>query len=370
MNGADNSRGAILTIDLGALASNYRTLARKSGGAECAVAIKGEAYGLGMEPVAKTFWTAGCRSYFVARPFEGADLRKVLPDARIFVLDGFMPDAQNYYRKHGLIPCLGTMAQVQAWSAHSKLAPCALHVDTGINRLGISPREFEQLANDAQLNYRLNTILLMSHLACGDDKSTARNRKQLKLFAELRRLYPHLPASIANSPGIFLGKDFALDMTRPGVGLYGGNPTPYARNPVRPVAHLHARVLQVRDVAKGDSVGYSATWTAKRKTKVAILAAGYRDGIPRKLSSNNSRKPAQVWLGGKRCPIIGRVSMDMMCVDVSAAPRAKEGDLAEIFGKHISVDECAGWAETISYELLTHLGSRYARDYIGANSER
>jgi alanine racemase len=370
MNNVADVSGAILTIDLGALVSNYRTLARKSGTADCAVAIKGEAYGLGLKPVAKSLWQAGCRSYFVARPSEGADLRHILPTARIFVLDGFVGDTAKFYHTHKLIPCLGSREQVAAWADRGRLAPCALHVDTGINRLGLSISDFKQIANDAKLNYRLNTILLMSHLACGDEKKNPLNHKQLERFSELRKLYPHLPASLANSPGIFLGKDFALDMTRPGVGLYGGNPTPYAKNPMRPVAHLAVRVLQVRDVKKGETVGYSATWAARRASKVAVISAGYRDGIPRKLSSSKPSGPAHVWLGGKRCPIIGRVSMDMMCVDVTSAPRVRAGDFAEIFGKRIDIEESATWAHTISYELLTHLGPRYARVYKGASSGR
>jgi alanine racemase len=355
--------GAVLTINLAALASNYALLARKSGSAECAAAIKGEAYGIGLEQTAKTLSKAGCNSYFVARPDEGATLRKILPKAAIYVLDGLYPGQSGFYRKHQLIPCLGTPDQVKDWATNGKTQPCALHVDTGINRLGLSGRELAAIASDSRLNYKLNIALLMSHLACSDDVNNPMNARQLQRFSEAQKLYPHLRASFANSSGIFLGQKFAFDMTRPGIALYGGNPRPNARNPMQPVAHLHARVLQVRNVPKGETVGYSATWRAPRSSRIALLAAGYRDGIPRKLSSSGTGGPAQVWLGGKRCPIVGRVSMDMMCVDVSLAPRVKADDFAELFGKHISVDEVATWAGTISYEVLTHLGNRYERVY-------
>jgi alanine racemase len=368
MKSEQTQSGAVLTIDLKALASNYRLLARRSGAAVCAAAIKGEAYGIGLEQSAKTLWNADCRDYFVARPQEGAILRKILPKAAIYILDGLYPDQAALYLKHSLVPCLGTTAQVKDWAANGKSRPCALHVDTGINRLGLSASEFTKVAGDTKLNYKLNIALLMSHFACSDDVNSAMNAMQLQRFKQAHALYPHLRASLANSSGIFLGRTYAFDMTRPGIALYGGNPTPHAKNPMKPVAHLHLRVLQVRTVPKGETVGYSATWQALRDSRIAVLAAGYRDGIPRKLSSSNANDPAQVWLGGKHCPIVGRVSMDMMCVDVTDAPRVRADDFAELFGKHISVDEVASWAGTISYELLTHLGNRYERVYKPAAS--
>jgi alanine racemase len=354
--------GAILRIDLAALRYNYKSLAAKAG-VECAAAIKGEAYGIGSAECGKALWQEGCRTFFVARPEEGGALRKTLPDAAICVLDGLYPGASDYYVKHKLRPALASLAQAEDWAKHGKGNPCAIHVDTGINRAGFDRREFLQLAENAALNYKLNIVLLMSHLACADSPKHPMNRKQLELFKYARTFYPHLQASLANSSGIFLGKAYAFDMVRPGVALYGGNPVLHKKNPMKPVAHLSARVLQVRTVRKGETVGYSATWKAPRDSRIAVLAAGYRDGIARKLSSSKPNGPAQVWLGNKRCPIVGRVSMDMMCVDVTSAKSVREGDHAELFGAHISVDEVAAWAGTISYELLTHLGSRYARIY-------
>lgn len=364
--------GGVLSVDLGALQSNYRLLAKKAGKAGCGAAVKGDAYGLGLAPVARALWQAGCRAFFVARPREGEDVRKVLPDATIYVLDGLYPGQADYYAKHALRPALTSLEEAQEWYAfgqqHGKSPPCALHVDTGINRLGLSAEDFNALTGDAAFRSGLNISLLMSHLACADDPSHPLNKKQLQRFREARAKLPDVPASLANSAGIFLGRDFANDLVRPGIALYGGNPTPGKKNPMKPVATLAGTVLQVREVKKGETVGYGASWKAPRDSRIAVLGAGYRDGIPRKLSSRQKDGPAQVFVGGKRCPIIGRVSMDMTGVDVTALAKAKvpRGSRAEIFGKHIPLDEAAGWAGTISYELLTRLGSRYARVYLGA----
>jgi alanine racemase len=357
--------GATLTIDLAALRSNYKLLARRAHGAECAAAIKGEAYGLGLEPVAKSLWAAGCRTFFVARPSEGEDLRRILPAAIIYVLDGLYPNASAYYVKHRLRPALASFEQARIWARDGKGEACAIHVDTGINRQGLSHDQLTMLAADAKLNYKLNAVTLMSHLACADDHRHKMNRQQLQRFTAARALYPHLQASLANSSGIFLGKDYHCDQVRPGIALYGGNPTPHKKNPMKPVATLRARAIQFRELKKGETVGYSASWTAPRDSRIALLAAGYRDGIPRKLSSSRDNGPAQVWFAGKRRAIIGRVSMDMMAIDITKLNRSriKPGDQAEIIGKNIEVDEAAGWAGTISYELLTHLGNRYARLY-------
>ncbi len=351
--------GATLTVNLAALRSNYRLLARKSGKAITGAAIKGEAYGLGLEPVARTLWDEGCRDFFIARPEEGEVLRAILKHANIYVLDGLYTGETAYYLKHDLRPAITTLQQAREWAKHGNQAACAFHVDTGINRVGMTGDDyFDSLK-------LLKPALLMSHLACADDHQHPMNKAQWLRFGALRKLLPHVPASFANSSGIFLGEGFHFDLTRPGVALYGGNPTPHKKNPVKPVAHLEARVLQIRDVKKGDTVGYSATWQVKKSSRVAIIAAGYRDGIPRKLSSTQQTSNAQVFLGGMRCPIIGRISMDMTCVDVTALPERKlaRTTSAEFFGRNISVDEAAGWAGTISYELLTHLGNRYTRVY-------
>jgi alanine racemase len=350
---------ALLSIDLAALRANFKTLKRLSGKADCGVAIKGGAYGIGLVEAARALWQAGCRHFFVARPQEGAELRAVLPKALIYVLDGLYAGQAPYYTKHQLRPALVSADEIRDWAKQGKGQPCAIHVDTGINRAALPFNEFEKLA--PKLQQMVNVQLLMSHLACSDEPDHTMNQQQLKRFQKVRAHLPDVPASLVNSGGIFLGPDYAFDLTRAGIAMYGANPTPHRANPMRVVTTLKVRVLQVKTIAKGEHVGYSATWTAPRDTKIAIIAAGYRDGIPRKLSSGKGKPDAQVWIGGRTCPIIGRVSMDMMGVDVTDAGRVRAGDYAEIFGPRISVDQTAASAETISYEVLTRLGNRYTR---------
>jgi alanine racemase len=361
--------GGILTVDLGALQSNYRTIAKKAASAECGAAIKGDAYGIGMAAAAPALWAAGCRTFFVARPQEGEALRDILPNAIIYVLDGLLPGQAGYYVAHNLRPALISLEETREWARDGKKKPCAIHIDTGINRAGMSYSDAAELRNDSRLLAGLDIAHVMSHLACSDAPKHPMNKQQLTAFRKVLKLFPDTPGSFANSSGIYLGKPYHHALVRPGVALYGGNPLPGKKNPMAAVATLQARVLQVRTVKKGETVGYSATWKAARESRIAILAAGYRDGIPRKLSSTKPGGPAQVWLAGQRCPIVGRVSMDMMCVDVTSAKHEpKPGDFAEIIGKHITVDEAASWAGTISYELLTHLGTRYQRHYVGFES--
>lgn len=363
--------GAVLSIDLSALQANYRFLSKKAGKAECGAAVKGNAYGLGLEPVARALWEAGCRNFFVARPKEGEDLRLLLPQAVVYVLDGLFPGQAEFYARNDLRPALISVDEAREWAAfgrrYGRTLPCALHVDTGINRLGLTTDEFAGLLADDFLKAGLNITLLMSHLACADDPPHPLNQNQKQRFATLRKMLPGVPASLANSSGIFLGRGFTHDLCRPGIALYGGNPTPGKKNPMKAVATLQGTVLQVRDVKKGDTVGYSATWKAPRDSRIAVLGAGYKDGVPRHLSSRQKDGPAQVFVAGKRCPVVGRISMDMMGVDVTALPRTRvqRGTAAEIIGPHIDIEVAAGWAGTISYELLTRLGNRYARLYSG-----
>ena len=359
---------AIVTVDLAALKFNYRTLSAKAAPAACGVAIKGEAYGLGMATVAKVLWAEGCKNFFVARPLEGAELRGVLPDAEIYVLDGFYSGQVDYYLKNRLMPALVSLAEAQEWAKDSGGAPCAIHIDTGIHRLGLKLTEFAQLCADVDVIKSIHIKLLMSHLACADEVDHPMNSRQLAVFNKQRKLLPNVPASFANSSGIMLGADYHFDLVRAGVALYGDNPQPANPNPMKPVVTLHVKVMQTKFVKQGDTIGYSATWTAPRDSRIAILGAGYRDGIPRKLSSSRVDGPAQVFIAGKRVPIVGRVSMDMMACDITDLPEIAIGTLAEIFGANISVDEAAASAGTISYELLTHLGNRYHRRYIGGDS--
>jgi alanine racemase len=367
--------GAVLTIDLVALKENWRVLDARAGTAECGAAVKGNAYGLGITPVAKTLWEAGCRSYFVARPKEGEELRAILPEATIYVLDGLFAGQAEFYAKLNLCPALISIEEAREWAGFGRVygrkLPCAIHVDTGINRLGFSLPEFDALLADQFTMEGLNVSLLMSHLACADDPAHGLNKRQAEAFAAVRAKLPGVQASLANSSGIFLGGGFTHDLVRPGIALYGGNPTPGMPNPMKAVAHLEGTVMQVRHVKPGETVGYSATWEAMRPSRIAVLGAGYKDGVPRALSSKGQDGPAQVFINGRRCPVVGRISMDMMGVDITELmPHSVvRGTRAEILGSNILIDEAAAWAGTISYELLTRLGSRYARLYTGLESD-
>ena len=357
---------ALVTIDLAALTSNWKALAAQAGVAMGA-AIKGEAYGLGIEAVAKTLWSAGCRSFFVARPFEGAQLRAILPEALIFVLDGLYSGQADYYLQHELYPALISLDEAREWAASGKGKPCAVHVDTGINRMGMTGQELTAVV---AMKDQLRIVMVMSHLACSDEPAHLLNAKQHDLFAKYRAMLPDVPASFANSSGIYLGDGYLYDLVRPGVALYGGNPLPGHPNPMKTVVTLQLKIMQTKFVKQGDTIGYSATWTAPQGSRIALLGAGYRDGIPRKLSWSADKPAAQVFVAGRRVDVVGRVSMDMMAIDVTDLTEAEttRGTLVEIFGPNLPVDEAAAYAGTISYELLTHLGNRYARRYIGGES--
>jgi alanine racemase len=367
--------GAILTVDLDAIRENWKRLAAKAAPAECGAAVKGNAYGLGVDQVAAALWAAGCRTFFVARPMEGGELRSLLPrEAVIYVLDGLFPGQAEFYAREDLRPALITLDEAREWASfgtqYGRNLPCAIHVDTGINRLGFSSAAFEALLGDNEVMARLNLTLLMSHLACADEPQHPLNGRQMVAFAGLRKRLPGIKASLANSSGIFLGADYIHDLVRPGIALYGGNPVATQANPMLPVAHLEGTVLQLREIQAGESVGYGATWRATRQTRIAVLGAGYKDGVPRSLSSRATNGPAQAFIGGRRCPVIGRVSMDMMAVDVTGVPvdLCQRGTRAELIGRNIAIDETAEWAGTISYELLTRLGQRFTRLYSGGES--
>jgi alanine racemase len=367
--------GAVLSIDLGALAANWRLLKDLAGTPRCGAAVKGNGYGLGIEPVAQTLWSAGCRDFFVARPMEGGELRSLLPEAEIYVLDGLFDGQAEYYAVNRLIPGLISLDEARQWAAFGRVfghrLPCAIHIDTGINRLGFSFSEFEALLAERRTHEALDIRLVMSHLACADEPDHPLNAKQRDAFRYVRQKLPGVSASLANSSGMFLGRDYLHDLPRPGIALYGGNPTPGKPNPMQPVAHLEGAIMQLRDVKEGETVGYSATWKAERASRIAVLGAGYKDGVPRALSCGNREGGPRVWLAGHYCPIIGRISMDMMAIDVTDVPEAlaQRGSRAELLGRHVPIDEAAAHAGTISYELLTRLGSRYARLYSAPDSE-
>jgi len=357
---------AVLTVDLAALKANWRQLRDKASPAECAACVKGDAYGLGLERCASALAEAGCRTFFVATPEEGRRLRGYLGEAVIYVLDGLMPGLAPFYVAHRLRPALSSLEEIEEWAA-APGTKAALHVDTGINRLGLTARNVEVLAADPGRLAGIDLTLVMSHLASADEPDHPANEFQRALFERLRRALPEAPASFANSAGIFLGRPFHFDLVRPGVALYGGNPFTHLANPMRAVARLAATVLQVREVEAGGRVGYGGEWRAEADSRIATLAVGYRDGLLRSLAARPGKPPAHVWLAGGRAPVVGRISMDLTTVDVSGRPpgAVRRGMTAEIIGEHISVDEVAAAAGTIAYEILTALGSRFARVYIG-----
>ena len=353
--------GATLTINLAALVENWHMIARKVSPAECGATIKADGYGCGAREVAKALWDAGCKTFFVALPMEGKQVRDALPEAIIYVLDGLFAGQADFYISHNLRPCLIGPEDLSEWAdVTDGKHKAAIHIDTGINRLGFDRAQAEALAGNAELIRRAGLCLLMSHLASGDDETNPSNANQRDRFASLRKLFRNLPASLANAPGTFLGPDFSHDLVRPGVALYGGNPLSGKPNPMQPVVSLTAPVLQVRDVAAGDGVGYGATWRADRQSRIAVIGVGYADGLMRAMSW-----PAKVCIAGQMAPIVGRVSMDMITIDVTDMDpeHVCRGTKAELLGANIGVDDWAHWSGTLSYEILTCLGRRYAKVY-------
>lgn len=364
------SATGLVRIDLDAIAANWRALARRVAPAECGAVVKADAYGLGMDRVLPALAAAGCRTYFVATPLEAADARSLAPGARIFVLNGLFPGAADALLAAGAIPCLSSLAEVEEWSAHARRigAPLAtaLHVDSGLNRLGLPAGDVQRLATDPALLAPLDVVLVMSHLASADDPEAAANALQRAAFDRLHALLPKAQASLAASDGLMLGPAYHYDLVRPGYALYGGQAYQGARAPVVHVVSVHVRVLQVRDVAPGASVGYSGTWRAARPSRIAVLAAGYADGYARSASATNDTPGGSVVLHGTPLPVVGRVSMDLITVDVTDCPRpVARGDVAELLGPVLTLETAGPQARTIGYEVLTRLGRRYDRCYVG-----
>ena len=360
--------GGILTIDLAAIEANWRALSRRAMPSECSAVVKADAYGCGVERVAARLAKAGCRTFFVAHLSEARHVRDAAPDSAIYVLNGLMPGTAASFAALRARPVIGSMLELAEWdafcSANNWHGGAALHVDTGMNRLGISANEAAALAPRIRAENH-GITLLMSHLACADEPEHPLNDRQIRLFREVRILYRGIPASLANSSGIFLGNPAHCDMVRPGVALYGANPTPGRSNPMRPAVELQARIVALRTVPRGETVGYNATWTSKRATRLAVAAIGYADGYPRATSASDEAPGADAIVAGKRCPLAGRISMDLLAIDITDLPEnaARRGDMATLIGDEISVDDVAAAAGTIGYEVLTNLGRRYHRIY-------
>jgi alanine racemase len=361
---------AVLTIDLDALAANYRALREMARSAECAAVVKADAYGLGMAEAAPALWRTGCRTFFVATLAEGSALRGLLPRAVIYVFDGLLPGTAATFLKHDLRPVLNSPEEIREWAnecaqpGHPR--PCAVHIDSGMNRLGLSADEVDELADDALWD-DLSLTLVVSHLACADDPNHPKNESQRGRFEALRAKLPAAPASLANSAGVLLGPAYAHDLVRPGIALYGGHPRRRGENPFSPAVHLKGRILQIRHAAPGETVGYGATRTLDRHARIAVVSVGYADGLFRALSTSDGEEGFVAYLDAHPAPILGRVSMDLITIDVTDLPAAaaQRGDWVELLGVHTSPHTLAAHAGTIDYEVLTSLGARATRRYIG-----
>ena len=357
------SMQAVLTVDLAAVADNWRLLRDRAAPGQVAGVVKADAYGLGAVAIGRALLAAGCRHFFVAHPEEGVALRAALGSGpMIAVLDGFAPGEDE---DAGLLPVLNGPADLAAWTAAARAAgrklPALLHVDTGMARLGLAPAEVDAVAADPGRLAGIDLRTLMTHLACADAPEHPLNAQQATRFAAIRARLPAAPASLANSSGMFLGEGFGSDLARPGCALYGINPTPGRPNPMRQVVTLRAPVLQVREIPAGATVGYGATWTAPRPSRIATVAAGYADGYLRSLSGR-----AIGILAGRPVPLVGRVSMDLITFDVTDLPEPAPGDAVELIGPGNTPDDVAARAGTIGYEVLTSLGRRYRREVAGA----
>ena len=363
----------VLTIDLDAIIANWRKLEKAAVPAECAAVVKADAYGCGIDAVVKALVKAGCKTFFVATLAEATAARAAAPDAVIYILDGFFTGSGDALAAVNARPVIGDLNELAEWDMFCRVRQwrggAGIHIDTGMNRLGLSPSDAQAIVPRITGGDH-GLTLVMSHLACAETLGHPMNAKQAATFREVASLYAGVPASLANSSGIYLGPQFGFDMVRPGAALYGVNPTPEADNPMQAVVTLQARIVQVRDVARGETIGYGGTWTARRPTRLAILAAGYADGYFRAAGATDGTRGAEVIIAGKRCPVAGRISMDLTAVDITDLPAnaARRGHMATLIGDGITVDELARPFGTIGYEVLTSLGRRFERVYKGGDN--
>ncbi|MBW9112821.1 alanine racemase [Rhizobium cauense] len=370
-----DSAGLRLTVDLTALTENWKEMARRSGRARAAAVVKADAYGTGIEDAGEALYLAGARDFFVATADEGVTLRPYAPDARIFVLSGIWPGTERKFFGYDLVPVISSEEQLAFWMA--VLAdygdhPCALHIDTGFNRLGLSMDDAIALADDVSRPASFAPVLIMSHLTCGDDHSSEMNRQQLESFRQVSAAYEGIASSLAASAGVFLGSDYHFDLTRPGITLYGGEAVQGMKNPMRPVVTAEARIIQVRTVTAGQFVSYGRALQLTRDSRLAVVSAGYADGYLRSQSSGGVPlrqvvpQGGQGFLAGRKVPIAGRITMDLTIFDVTDIPEnaVRAGDYVELFGKNVLVDDVARSAGTIGYEILTSIGLRHERRYL------
>jgi alanine racemase len=362
-----------LTIDLGAVAANYRSLCERlaPSGAACGAVVKADAYGLGMAEVAPPLWAEGCRQFFVAIAEEGLQLRKLLPEAEIYIFNGADSESADAIAEAALVPVLNHPGQIADWAGEAqrcgRMLPAMLHVDTGITRLGLSDADTRSVADNPAALAGIRITGVMSHLACAEDPDHGMNAKQLDAFRAALAILSPLGAptvSFANSSGIFLGPDYHFDLARPGAALYGLTPVIAGPNPMKQVINLQGKILQTRLIDTPSAVGYGATHLAERGRRIATVGVGYADGYLRSLGG-----AAHAFVGRNRVPVVGRVSMDLITLDVTDVPErdTRPGTWVDLIGDAPTVDDIAREAGTIGYEILTLLGHRYARRYVGGS---
>jgi alanine racemase len=372
-HGPANPHGAHLTIDLDAIVHNWRLLAAQgeAKGAECGGVVKANAYGTGIEQTGAALYRAGCRTFFVAHVTEGERLRRVAPEAVIYVLNGLPSGGASAYEPSRLRPVLGSIEEIGEWGDHVTQAghpgEAAIHVDTGLNRLGLDPEVWRELAGRiGNGDYGFMPTLLITHLASSETLDTQQNAEQARLFAEMAELAPDIAPSFCNSSAVFRDDLPKYSLTRPGYALYGGKPTPWTRNPMREVVRLQAPILQIRSIEAGERVGYNARWQAKRPTVLVTISIGYADGFPR-LPPNPDTPVGEVLIGETLCPIVGRLSMDLMIIDATDAhpEHVQRGAMVTVIGGVLDIDRVGQMAGTIGYLMLTSLSPRYTRTYLG-----
>lgn len=358
---------ARLEVDLGAVTRNWNLLRKTHTTQACAAVVKANAYGLGMEVVAAALADAGCSHFFVATLDEAIELRETLTSQFIYVFAGVQSNEENSFLDYNVIPVLNSMPQFERWEAIAKnteAASAVLHIDTGMNRLGLTIDEAEKLAVDQERLIDAQIRFIMSHLSCASNTTDELNDKQLECFNRIRRCFPTLPASLSNSAGVFLGENYHHDLARPGCAIYGINPFEDRPNPVEPTIKLSAPILQIRTIEGDDeSVGYGGKAKVKKGTRIATIGIGYADGLPRLLADKNLHG----YIDGQAAPIVGRLSMDLITLDVSHLPDdiLLEGKLVEIINEKQDVNKIAEAANTIGYEILTNLAARVKREYHG-----
>lgn len=360
--------GGGITVDLGTIVSNWRALDRVSGKALTGAVLKADAYGAGAKAVGRVLYNAGARFFFVATPDEGVTLKQAIPQAHVFILNGLVAGTAREYAHYGLMPVLSSLEQLDEWLSFclsiGQAVPAALNFDTGFNRLGFRKQEIAHVRGELD-HYGYMPQMIMSHFACSDQPNHEMTRRQNSLFQDIMLEFPNVPASLSNSSGLMASKEYHYQLVRPGIAIYGGKAIQGKPNPMGAVFSVNAQILQVKNARVGETVGYGATYRLRRDSRIAIVSLGYADGYFRSLSGVGGHIGGRVAINGTIVPVIGRVSMDLTAIDVTDVPGiVQAGNLVELLGPNIGIDDVADGARTISYELLTNLSRRMPRTYV------